>query len=133
MFDLKFKVMLIRIGAKTNFFYDRFGGIGFDFLFLLTLVVEEFVEFYDPADRRICVRGDHHEVLTHVFSPVTDLSGWIDTGFNQFACYFAYVIKIVTDETDVLNADIAIDLEFVVVVFSWWVITGKSFCQGLVL
>ena len=51
----------------------------------------------------------------------------------RFSCYFAYVIKIVTDETDILDADIAIDLEFVIVVFSWWVITGKSFCQGLVL
>ena len=125
--------MLIRIRAKADFLYDGFGGIGLDFLFLLTLVVKEFIEFDDPADRRICIRGDHHEVLTHVFSPVTDLPGGIDAGFDQFSCYFAYVIKIVTDETYILDADIAIDLEFVIVVFSWWVITGKSFCQGLVL
>ena len=97
MLDLKFKVMLICIGSEADFLDNGFGGIGLDFLLLLPFVVKELVEFDDAADRGIRIRGNHHQILAQIFSPVADLSGRIDTRFDFFTGYSADFIEVVPD------------------------------------
>jgi len=131
MLGFKFKIMLISIWTKSDLFYHRFGGIGLDFLLLFTLVVQEFIEFYDPAYRRIGIGRDHDQILPHFFCPLTDHPGRVDTWFYFFTCYFADVIEVVTYQSNIRYADISIDLKlkFRVVLFGG-VIVGKSFSQG---
>lgn len=117
MLDLEFKVMFIRIRAETDLFNDRFGGIRLDFLLFFPLVVEKFIEFNDATDGRIGIRGDHDQILAHVFCPVADGSRWIDPRLDLLAGNFADIIEIVAYEADLGYPDVPIDLEFVFVWF----------------
>ena len=117
MLDLKFKVMLICIGSEADFLDNGFGGIGLDFLFLFPLIVEELVEFNDPADRWVGIWGDHDQVLAHIFSPVANCPGRVDAGLNFSAGYLADIIEVVSDEPYFRHSDISIDLKFVFVWF----------------
>lgn len=117
MLDLKFEVMFVRIGSKPDLLDNGFGGIGLNFLLFLTLIVEEFVEFDDPANGGIGIWGDHDQVLAHFFSPIADRSGGVDAGLNFSAGHFTDIFEVVAYQTDVGHSDVAIDLKFVLVWF----------------
>lgn len=111
VFYFELKVMFIGIGTEADLFNDGFGGIGLDLLFLFPLIVEEFIELNDPADRWICVGGDHDKILTHLFRPIPNHAGRVDAGFNFLAGYSTYFIEVVPDETDIRYPNICVDFE----------------------
>lgn len=111
--DLEFEIMVVRIGPEADFLNDRLRGIGLDFLLFLPLIVQEFVELDDPADRGIGIGGDHDKVLAHRFGPIPHLAGWVDARFYRFARCFADFVEVVPYEADVGYADVRIDLKLV--------------------
>src|SRR5690349_14987280 len=54
--------MIIRIGCEAYLFHLGGLALGLHFLFLLLLIVKELIVVCDLTNRRICIRGDLHEI-----------------------------------------------------------------------
>lgn len=111
MFDFEFEIVFIGIRSKTDLLDDGFGGIGFDFLLLFPLVIQEFIEFDDPADRGIGIGGDHDQILTHLFSPIADGSCRVDAGLDFLAGYRTDFVEVVANQPDIGNPYVCVDFK----------------------
>lgn len=131
MLDLKLKIVIVGIWPEPDFLDHRFGGIGLDLLLFLALVVEEFVEFDNPAHGWLGIWRNHHQILAHFLGPGSDLSRRVNAWLNGASCHCAYFIEIVTDKTYFRDADIAVDLKrmFGVLLSGSGGIRRKSFSQ----
>ena len=85
MLQLELEVVLVGVGSKTNFLHRNLGLVGLDFFLLLLLSVEEFAVIDDPANRRIRVGADFHQIEFHLFSQSQCRSGLQDGRFDVVA------------------------------------------------
>src|SRR5687768_14390431 len=69
--------MIIRVGSETNFFHLRDFGFRFHFLFLLLLVVKEFIIIDDLTYGRICLWRYFNQVKRLLLCDLQCFLHWI--------------------------------------------------------
>src|SRR5215204_555989 len=97
MFCFEIKIVVISIWRKTNFFYFGRFAFGLHFLFLLLLIVKEFIVVNDLTYRRISCWRNFHQVKLLVLRHTQCILRIINSHFYIFTykSYLRYSYKIV--------------------------------------
>src|SRR5688572_29865378 len=93
--------MVISIGRKANLLHLRGLRLGLHFLFLLLLIVEEFIVIDDLTNRGIGLRGNFNEVKLLGLGHFHCFRGWIHS--NRY---------VVSHQSYLWNPDVMIDPVF---------------------
>lgn len=91
MFELELEIMLVRVGAETDFLDDDFRSVGLHFLRLLPLLVQVLLVIQNLADWRISLGADLHKVQFHLLGKGERFGKGIDALFGDVVPYEAHL------------------------------------------
>ena len=103
--QFELEVVLVGIGAETDFLEDNLSGVRFHLLRLLALLVQIFLIVQDLADGGIGLGADLHQIKFELIGNLHRLRDGID----------ALLRDIVPDKTNLRSGYLLIDSEFILV------------------
>ena len=110
VFQFELKVVLVCVRTEADLLDYNLGRVLLHLLGFLLLLVQVLLVIQNLADRRICLGTDFHQIKFHFISHLHGLGDGIDSRFSD----------IVTYKADLSCPDLIIDVQFILVLVTWW-------------